>query len=58
MKAQNFLAKNPTEWDDDPSYHKLKTAVTNESSNEIMTVQIRYSTIEQFKVDSKAEYTA
>jgi len=26
MKAQNFLAKNPTEWDDDPSYQKLKTA--------------------------------
>ena len=39
MKAQNFLAKNPTEWDDDPSYQKLKTAVKNESSNKIMTVQ-------------------
>jgi len=26
--AQNFLAKDPTEWNDDPSYGELKTAVS------------------------------
>jgi len=28
MKVQNFLAKDPTEWNDDPSYQELKTAAS------------------------------
>ena len=47
-KAQQFLAKNPTEWNDDPSYQELKTAaskmkVVNDSAERAIALMQQYN---------------
>ena len=48
MKAQNFMAKDPTEWNDDPSYQELKTAaskmmVVNDSTERAIALMQQYN---------------
>jgi len=48
MKAQDFLAKDPAEWDDDPSYQELKTAassmkVVNDTAERAIALMQQYN---------------
>jgi len=48
MKAQNFLSKDPAEWNDDPSYQELKTAASkmkfvNDSAERAIALMTRYN---------------
>jgi len=48
MKAQIFLVKDPTKWNDDPSYKELKTAVSemkvvNESAERAIALMQQYN---------------
>ena len=47
-KAQSFLAKDPKEWHDDPSYHDLRTAasvmtVVNDSAERAIALMQQYN---------------
>ena len=50
MKAQDFLAKDPAEWNDDPSYQELKTAastikVVNDTAERAIALMQQYNSM-------------